>query len=108
MTLHEAPASAPTPSWPSNVPSGEQSASVLSERLVVPTAELPDLTDSLYRSQVRAELRRLVGTLPPRFGQSLPLRLRSEPAPSAALRAGSERSEGSGERWLCVSRRCFW
>ena len=47
----------------------QQSAAVLSQRLVVPTAELPDLTEPLDHAQVLAELQRLVGTLPSRLGQ---------------------------------------
>jgi len=43
--------------------------SVLADRLVVPTVELPDLSEHLYRAQVRAELYRLVGTLTPRLRQ---------------------------------------
>jgi RNA polymerase sigma factor (sigma-70 family) len=47
----------------------QRQASALAERLVVPTVELPDLTEQVCQAQVRAELRRLVGTLPPRLGQ---------------------------------------
>jgi len=47
----------------------QRQASALSDRLVVPTVELSDPTEQLYQAQVRAELQRLVGTLPPRLRQ---------------------------------------
>ncbi len=47
----------------------QQQVSALSDRLVVPTVELPDLSANLHNAQVRAELHRLVGTLPSRLRQ---------------------------------------